>query len=350
MNGLKNQLNDTEKSKKSLKDQMDYLLVGFFSGLKSLLSIKRRIIAANITGLVIIAVYIFLIRTNNYESTITILPEYGSKTTTLSQLSSLASLAGIKVGESSPIQIYSNILLSEDVISNVVYSKYKSSEFSDSVNLIEYFEIEEPDGVSESEKDRIQFYAAYQKIVNGILSLSYSTDTGILTYTVSLPEAGLSADVANKISLALDQYIRVQRKSYAKEQRIYLERRIKQVKDSLDSAEESLKNFREKNRTVNQSPQLLLEQSRMVRNTEILQSIYVELIKQFELAKTEEVKDTPVLNIRENARPPVEYAGPKKPILFVLFIFIFFILSLPAFYYYPIILNYVRTLRKSIVN
>lgn len=350
MNDSKNQSHDPEKSKKSLKDQFDYILIGLFSGLKSLLSIKRRIIVANIIGLVIIAVYIFIIRTNNYESTITILPEYGSKTTTLSQLSSLASLAGIKVGESSPIQIYSNILLSEDVISNVVYCKYKSSEFADSVNLIEYFEIEEPDGVSESEKDRIQFYTAYQKIVNGILSLSYSSDTGILTYTVSLPEPSLSADVANRISLALDQYIRVQRKSYAKEQRLYLEKRIIQVKDSLITAEETLKNFREKNRTVNQSPQLLLEQSRLVRNTEILQSIYIELVKQFEVVKTEEVKDTPVLNIRENARPPVEYAGPKKPILFVLFVFVFFILSLPAFYYYPLILNYIRTLRKSIAN
>jgi len=311
---------------------------------------KRKIMFANLIGIVIIAVYLFLIRTNNYESTITILPEYGSKTTSLSQLSSLASLAGIKVGESSPIQIYSNILLSEDVINNVVYRKYSSSEFADSVNLIEYFEIEAPDGVSESEKDRIQFYSAYQKLVNGLMSISYSSDTGILTYTVSLPEPGLSAEVANQVYMALDQYIRIQRKSYAKEQRIYLEERIRQVKDSLVTAEETLKNFREKNRTVNQSPQLLLEQSRMVRNTEILQSIYVELIKQFELAKTEEVKDTPVLNIRENARPPVEYAGPKKPILFVLFIFIFFILSLPAFYYYPIFSNYIRTIRRSIVN
>ena len=48
-------------------------------------------------------------------------------------------------------------------------------------------------------------------------------------------------------------------KSFAAEQRKYLDKRIAQVKDSLKTAENKLKNFREQNRVIAQSPQLLLE-------------------------------------------------------------------------------------------
>ena len=40
-----------------------------------------------------------------------------------------------------------------------------------------------------------------------------------------MPEAQLSADVANKLAESLDLYIRTQRKSYATEQSFYLEKR-----------------------------------------------------------------------------------------------------------------------------
>ena len=38
-----------------------------------------------------------------------------------------------------------------------------------------------------------------------------------------------------------------------------------------------------------------------MRNVEIQQNVYIELTKQLELAKIDEIKDTPVLNIKENA-------------------------------------------------
>ncbi len=58
--------------------------------------------------------------------------------------------------------------------------------------------------------------------------------TKILNVTVTMPEAQLSADVANKLVESLDLYIRTQRKSYATEQSYYIEKRTEQIKDSLD--------------------------------------------------------------------------------------------------------------------
>ena len=117
-----------------------------------------------------------------------------------------------------------------------------------------------------------------------------------------------------------------QRKSYASEQRFYIEKRLAQVKDSLSIAENKLKNFREENRLV-ASPALLLEQGRLLRNVDILQTVYIELNKQLEIAKIDEIKETPVLNVKELAKDPIIKAGPKRAIIFVIIMFTSLLLS-----------------------
>ncbi len=49
-----------------------------------------------------------------------------------------------------------------------------------------------------------------------------------------------------------------------------------------------------------------------MRNVEILQTVYVELTKQLEIAKIDEIKDAPVLNVKEFAKSPVKKAGPRR--------------------------------------
>jgi uncharacterized protein involved in exopolysaccharide biosynthesis len=159
-----------------------------------------------------------------------------------------------------------------------------------------------------------------------------------------MPESRLAADVANAVVESLDLYIRTKRKSYALEQKYYLEKRTEQLKDSLSKAEERLKNFRVQNRIVGQSPQLMLEQGRMMREVEILQTVYVELTKQLEIAKIDEIRDTPVVNLKEPAKDPVIKAGPARMnklltimILSLLFSAAFFIFRPSLKKYYSII-------------
>ncbi len=58
----------------------------------------------------------------------------------------------------------------------------------------------------------------------------------------------------------------------------------------------------------------MLEQTRLSRSVEILNAVYLELSKQLELAKIDEVKDTPVLNIKELANNPIVKDRPEKSI------------------------------------
>ena len=96
------------------------------------------------------------------------------------------------------------------------------------------------------------------------------------------------------------------------------------MKQDLTKSENALKEFREKNRQV-LSPQLLLEQERLIRDVQINATIYTELRKQFELVKIEEVKNIPVINVMDSARAPAKKDKPKRAIIVLSVFFLSFL-------------------------
>ena len=308
-------------------------------------AVRKKFFIANLIILILALAYLLFLAKPYYESTVTILPEYGNKSSMLSQLSGLASIAGVNVGEAAPTEIYQNLVSSETVLRDVIYAKYKTEEFPDSVNLIQYFEVESSDENPAIQK-REKFLKLYKNLNKSRISANVDRMTKILNVTVTMPEAQLSADVANKLVKSLDRYIRTQRKSNASEQSFYLEKRTKQVKDSLNIAENMLKNFREDNRITSQSPNLLLEQSRLMRNVEILQTVYVELTKQLEIAKIDEIKDAPVLNVKEFAKTPVKKAGPIRSIRLIIIMFFSVLITGAYFLYKNECMKYFKMLKS----
>jgi uncharacterized protein involved in exopolysaccharide biosynthesis len=287
---------------------------------------KKKFLWINISIAVVALILLFFVVQLYYESTVTILPEYGNKNTNLNQISDLAAIAGVKVGEGAPTEIYQVLVTSESVLEPVIYKKYLTKEYKDSVNLIEYFEISPDNSLPPKLRQRKMFIKAFKKLSEGKLTTDLDRITKVLDIKVTMPESELSALVANNIVESLDNYIRTKRKSYASEQRFYIEKRLAQVKDSLSIAENKLKNFREENRLV-ASPALLLEQGRLMRNVNIMEAVYMELNKQLEIAKIDEIKETPVLNVKELAKDPIIKAGPHRLIIFIVLMFTSILLS-----------------------
>jgi len=295
--------------------------------LQRLWQARWKLIICNSIVLLLTIFYLLFLTKPYYESTVTILPEYGSKSSTMSGLQELASMAGVKVGEGAITEIYQNLIFSESVLEPVVYAKYKTEEFKDPVNLVEYFEIEPKESLPKNLQERQMFLDIYKALTKSRIKTDVERLTKILTITATMPESQLSADVANRLVESLDNYIITKRKSYASEQRFYIEKRIQQVKDSLTNAEEKLKSFREQNRVVLQSPQLMLEQGRLMRKVEILQTVFIELTKSLELAKIDEIRDMPVVNVKEHAADPIIKAGPKRLNTLILYMFFSFLIS-----------------------
>ena len=240
-----------------------------------------------------------------YKSTATLLPEtQKDKLSALGQFADIASLAGVSVPGSEIARLYPVIVNSETILRNVILRKYKTNAFADSVNLIEYFEY-----TDETAQENMARALAKLK---GLMSATHDNKTSVVTLSMEMPEPEFAATVLNAMVAELDGFMRSKRVTNAGEQVKWIAVRIKEVEDEMKRAEERLRDFRERNRRPADSPQLLLDQDRLTRDVQVKATVFIELKKQYELAKLEEIKNTTIVNVLDPAHIPVKKERPKR--------------------------------------
>jgi uncharacterized protein involved in exopolysaccharide biosynthesis len=267
--------------------------------------LHRKWIAIFVAAATIVAFGATFLISPLYTAQTSVLPELTKeKTLGLAGLASLAEATGLNVGETPVSKLYPVIVKSERILREVIFHKYPSTARSEPMNLAEYWEI---DAKSENE----QFDRALKKL-RGRMDVSFDMRLGTVTVAVEMEEPQLAADVANQITAELDDYTRTKRKTNATLQREFIEQRMNEVERALQQSEIVLKDFREQNRRVLDSPQLMMQEARLARDVEINSTVFLELKKQFEIAKIEEIKNIPIINVLDPARPPVKKSFPKR--------------------------------------
>jgi len=252
-----------------------------------------------------------------YKATTTILPETEkSKLSALGQFAEIAQVSGITIPGSEIARLYPILVTSESILRSVIEKTYGSTQFAEPVNLISYFDV---GGSTPAE----QMYVAL-RIMRNLLSVTFDSRTGVVTMNLEMREPQLAADVLNSIVQEMDRFMRQKRITNATEQLKWIDVRLKDVQVELNAAEDTLKSFRERNRKVSDSPQLMLEQERLARRVLLHSTIFVELKKQYELAKIEEIKNIAIVNVLDAATPPVRKERPQR----IKNTFIFFFLAL----------------------
>jgi len=285
----------------------------FVSMFETLWKVRNKFFVTVITVTAIFALISFILP-KKYIAQSIILPDLdvlGSAQRLGGSLQDLATAAGLNLGVTSPSQLYPDVMLSETILKRVIYHQYKTQKYDTLVNLVQYWRFDDKD-------DNLNLEMCFDKLLKKVLSVSADKKTAIITLEVETPEPQLSADIANQITSELDYFQRNFRKTNASEQRKFLDSRLTEVKQDLANAEDNLKNFREKNRKVDQSPQLLLEQERLVREVELNTTLFIEFKKQYELVKIDEIKNIPIVQVLDPARPPAEKSSPKRAIITLL--------------------------------
>jgi uncharacterized protein involved in exopolysaccharide biosynthesis len=301
---------------------------------------KRKILALS-TAIALVTLGINFLLPESFKTTASILPDTDkNRLGVMSQFSGLASLAGLSVPGAEISRLYPVILSSKTLLENVVERKYLSAKFKDSVDLIQYFELDQ--GSPAKNLDQAML------ILKDLLIVNLEPKTSVVTVSLELGEPQFTADVLNATLNELDTFLREKKTNSATEQRKWIESRLVQVNSELRTAEESLKSFREKNRRVTDSPDLVLRQERLLREVEVKGAIDVELLKQAEIAKIEEIKQISTINVLDYGRAPARKEHPKKATNAAIS-FVLAILSLSGFYivrstYGERILKYVKDL------
>jgi uncharacterized protein involved in exopolysaccharide biosynthesis len=297
---LNQNIEDNSSQKTEIESGIDWIKIF------SILWNSRRFIGIVTSSVTVLAVIISFLLPESFKSTAVLLPDTDkSKLSALGGMSDLAALAGVNVsGEVPIVKLYPTIIKSESVLKNVIYSRYQTKEFSDSVNLIQFWEIKEKN----PERD----YEVALVALRSLLAVTMDTKTSVITMSIETGEPQLSADILNNIINAVEINIRTKRNSNASEKRKWIDSRLVEAKADLSKSENALKVFREKNRIVSSSPQLLLDQERLTREIEINSTIYVELKKQYELARIEEIRTTPIISVLDYGRAAAKKESPKR--------------------------------------
>ena len=151
--------------------------------------------------------------------------------------------------------------------------------------------------------------------LRNMISTQIDNQTSIVRLTVDSRYPALAAGIANRLITYLNDFNTQTRQSQARERRKFVEQRVTSAELELRAAEGSLRSFLERNRSWQQSPQLVFEEGRLRRQVDIRQEVYLTLNREYETARIEEVNDTPVITVIDPAVSPQLRSSPRRSLM-----------------------------------
>ena len=275
-------------------------------------------------------IYSFIIATEYYESSISL---YAAgeldDNNILAQYGSLAENFGFSAVPSSNYYI-PDIIESRSLKKEIVLKKWNNSKFDTSVNLIEYWGINETSFIGSffsyfksffiSEKFQDSNISDLNAAIQNLNQLIHvdEQNSGLIIVKVYMQEPGLASDLANYISKYVVAFINNQQKVYADKSKDFILERMNIAKNDLHQSEEKLTEFRKKNPLVLDTPDLQLIRARLIRNVEVNQQVFITLREQLEIAKIESSKERLLINILDGAEPNPEKSKPQRLLLIII--------------------------------
>lgn len=278
------------------------------------LAILRNAWRAIITGLIgaVVGLVLTFVIPNSYTAEASFIPDAGSSSSLLGGL--VGQFVGLTEDQLSP-RLAGDLVKSTPIMKEVLYSQYpiRGGE-GITKRLIDMLP------VSGSDSAHLEYWALRR--LRSDVDVDVDERTGVVDLYVELRDPWLSAAVANDLVTFVDRFNTDSRQSRARATRQFLEARTTAAKEELQVAESTQERFAAANRQYQSSPWLTLIAARLQREVDTRQQVYLSLDQQYEQARVDEVKNTPILTRVAVARPPVKRSFPR-PTVFVIFGFFF---------------------------
>ncbi len=277
-----------------------------------------------------VAVLVFFVSPRVYESTVSLIPQAQRKSSLemLSQVAGLEALGGR--GGSSLELYYENIVYSDRLLGELIDQRWDVTrpEGTKGAPLYELLDVPAPNAEADSAVARANLRTVLR---DEVVRFSRNSTTGFIEITCRVPESPLLATrLAETIVELLDAFNRSTHRNRSRDLREFLEGRLAQARSELIEAEQALTEFVENNREYASSPILVEQHRRLVREVEAQAMIWQELRRQFEMARIEELRDMPSIQILDHARVPVAHASPRLVVNLVIAIAVGLVLGLVA--------------------
>ena len=270
------------------------------------------------------AIYVSYFVSPIFNSYATILPVGGDKS---DQLAGFANRLGLGsnskvISDFSSSSLYPDFIKSKYIAEKMLKTRFVTLKSDTSLPLLKILtnrNLENDGSISEAS----MFYGRTK--LNKLVKVSLSRKTPIVNIFVNAGEPILARDIALAFVDQLDEIQNKFKLDKIKEKRIFIENRIKEIKVDLIFKEETLRAFREKNRNINSSPALLLEEERLGRESAVLTQLYITLKNEFERIQIEEVEQNRMFVVLDSPSIPLKRSSPRRKD-FILFALIFSLL------------------------
>jgi len=270
--------------------------------------------------LIIFVVFCFFIQL--YILKFHTVPTYISKATILpskvseaggSKLRSFAAQFGFGSNSQNTIDLsssimYPDIFSSKRLAKELLFKKFNTEKYGDSKPLINIINDVDYDSTNISERTKNRAAKKIQKMIK----IRATRDSPLLKVSVSAFEAQFSSDLLNGVLDQFKELLKTFRMSRLVEKKAYILKRLEMVQYELDSSEDELKLFREKNRMIASSPALILQEERLTRIVEVKTQIYINLSNQYELVQIEEIGDSSILEVLDAPETPNFKSAPNN--------------------------------------
>ncbi|GAB3034662.1 lipopolysaccharide biosynthesis protein [Spirosoma pulveris] len=302
---------------------------------------RKAAFTGGVIMLLIGALYAFS-KPNQYDASVTVMPEIQSKTGGLGGLSSLAGLAGIDIGGGSiggsmdaiRPDVYPNVLqsvpfalhlLQQPVYSQLLKKETSLQTFFEEQGGHSWFSKSSAEGDDEklitldpnNRSKTLQITKKQEELILQIhesVSATFDKKTAIITVSASLPDPVVAATVARLSLEYLTNYIVSYRTEKARNQVEFLSNQVNDAKSRYQRAEYALSSYRDRNRNIFLET-AKIEEQRIQAEFLLTQSVYTDLSKQLEQAKIKVAEESPVFKVLEPARIPLKKSGPKRTVI-----------------------------------
>ena len=308
-----------------------------FSVIFSVLSSNKKNIIFSIIIFSIFGLGISFFFTKYYSSKISLYPAKKDTMQNLGQFQSLASNFGFNMPENTQSFHIPDVVKSRLIANKVLSNKWLSKD-GINISLYKLWEMDQPSWLNLIKKAEIDSSYMNEKAIskfNKHVDVLQDRLTGLITITTRFKDPSISARIANYIGYQVQSYIQKENSAQSTREKQFISDRLSIVKSELESSEILLKDFKERNRGYDESPELFMIFSRIFREVEAKKQLYLTLEQQLELARIDEVKQSPILHILDHAVESSRKSSPNRLMFLVIFFFSgLFLSSLLAIFKY----------------
>lgn len=242
----------------------------------------------------------------SWAATTSFVPEQaisGGSSGLLGAIGSIGSLLGDgggalgKISDGPTGEFYADVLTSEELLVGTLNSEYVDP--ASPTRRRKLVELLQPKG--ETPAQRLGNATRY---LRRKARTELTRKSGIVRLTVTLGDATLAAEVANRMLVLLNKFNLQRRQQTSAEQRRFAELRLLTAQQELDSVLRRREAFLDANRGLSNSPRLRTRYDEIDRLMQVKEGVLLGLTKTFEESRVSEVKDTPLIAIVDHAMVP----------------------------------------------